>query len=430
MEGAKRGSNGVATRDKKNIFTRSCAGSEVARKFPPNNDPASWPSCQDAYEFTWLSEASDVYLNGVSWRGRLKLARSAGYCPHRRCQLDSVGSSPSPGACPPGLCYTKLQDGSPTFGACCYDPDGIFDSRGMVGNFHRQRPAQKPIYKNNVVLLGPEERFINANEVYPGIIITQCPLLGAPYDTGEEQTLADWKEMIVQEEIDTVVQLHPCGPNLASAPCLRHSDICKSPCIDWAGTIFADSSHPLSDGVTDFHRKEHALGDAVVLYSYHIRGAPVTHWWFHGWPDFEVPLAEQRPAVLSLAREIAQAAGRGKKALIVCYSGRGRSGTMASLAVGLKYKVATTDRLIDYIVELRESRDTLVETPLQFALIRQMLGLEQLHSSRTPSPVLPLLMVTAALVCTLASDWQGRRSANTIWYLSVLTVLLTLVYIL
>ncbi|CAM9128533.1 unnamed protein product, partial [Phaeothamnion confervicola] len=85
-----------------------------------DRDPLEWPSCDDAYEHTWSSAMSDESLAGLSRLERLKMIRSMGYCPERRCQLGELGSAERDGVCPPGLCYTKLKAGAPTFGACCY----------------------------------------------------------------------------------------------------------------------------------------------------------------------------------------------------------------------------------------------------------------------------------------------------------------------
>ncbi len=43
-------------------------------------------------------------------------------------------------------------------------------------------------------------------QVYPGVILTQCPLLGHPFD-GEVETLSDYLKMIVQEGVETVIQV-------------------------------------------------------------------------------------------------------------------------------------------------------------------------------------------------------------------------------
>lgn len=58
-----------------------------------------------------------------------------------------------------------------------------------------------------------------------------------------------------------------------------------------------------------------------------------------------------------------------------CYSGRGRTGSFASLVLGHKHKVSKHDQLVDLIVQLRERRDGLVETPRQYVFVSKMLGL-------------------------------------------------------
>lgn len=116
--------------EKRNTVAQACPDGDNDL-YPLDEDPMDWRSCKDACEFTWLSSSNDEYFEGVSSRDRLRLARSSGFCPHLRCQLDNVGSAAVSGACPTGLCYHKLLQGTPTFGACCYT-NGVFNSTKLV----------------------------------------------------------------------------------------------------------------------------------------------------------------------------------------------------------------------------------------------------------------------------------------------------------
>ena len=65
----------------------------------------------------------------------------------------------------------------------------------------------------------------------------------------------------------------------------------------------------------------------------------------------------------------------------VCTYARGRSGTFAAAVIGtlerIRYPLIplTVDRLVDIIVDMREHRDGLVETPAQFHYLTRILGL-------------------------------------------------------
>ena len=60
---------------------------------------------------------------------------------------------------------------------------------------------------------------------------------------------------------------------------------------------------------------------------------------------------------------------------INCLSGRGRTGTFASLVVGKFKPINSLDKLTDVIVEFRQGRDSMVETPAQFKYIARLLNL-------------------------------------------------------
>ncbi len=232
----------------------------------------TWRSCEDAYEYTWL-EDPDQHIIGLDELSRQKLARSMGYCPHRRCQLDNdVGNSFAPDhSCPPGLCYTKIEAGGlPSFGACCFDQDGLFDSGDLIGVESKSQYAAKPIYKKNRIILGEpvtmrgkerwrelqrelKERdtskekkrnveketviesnggtdsstptveeserdrlvrtFVNANMIADNLISTQCPMIS---------TIDDIKTMIIQEDVTLWIQLS--HPSQITIDMVRESD--------------------------------------------------------------------------------------------------------------------------------------------------------------------------------------------------------------
>lgn len=94
-----------------------------------NQHPSTWQSCEDAYEYTWThnddsEEEVEVeltlpngemknhrYISDLSEIDQLKLIRSTGFCPHRRCQLGNATRRSNNGndVCPVGLCYTQLE---------------------------------------------------------------------------------------------------------------------------------------------------------------------------------------------------------------------------------------------------------------------------------------------------------------------------------
>jgi len=76
--------------------------------FPMEESPYLWPACDDAYHFTWIKDPTEQ-LTSMDALNVARLARSAGFCPHSRCQLDILENSVTEGLCPTGLCYTKLE---------------------------------------------------------------------------------------------------------------------------------------------------------------------------------------------------------------------------------------------------------------------------------------------------------------------------------
>lgn len=132
----------------------------------------------------------------------MKLSRSSGFCPHRRCQLPNVTNSGHTSTCPKNLCYTKVEVGADVTSyndnitvLCRMDTlrlvlvvlkMGVLTqvairswekdllivfSGGVIGHYFKSQPTPKPIYKYNRVILGGDsndtsyESFISANEV-------------------------------------------------------------------------------------------------------------------------------------------------------------------------------------------------------------------------------------------------------------------------
>jgi hypothetical protein len=74
----------------------------------------------------------------------------------------------------------------------------------------------------------------------------------------------------------------------------RAAVFCQMPCADWVGTVFANSSHPLAEGVSHLRtvRTGVAAADAssdgsyyagLVQYEYQLGSRPVRHLWYNGW---------------------------------------------------------------------------------------------------------------------------------------------------
>ena len=111
-----------------------------------------------------------------------------------------------------GLCFTKIENGRPSFGACCFT-NGYFESHSLIGYYHASQPTPKPIYKKNRIVLGgnrsdvSSESFINANEIWPGVIAAQCPMTS--YPEGFDNTIEKMKKMLIEQDIRLWVQLSP-----------------------------------------------------------------------------------------------------------------------------------------------------------------------------------------------------------------------------
>lgn len=198
------------------IFITPCNFTEAL--FPLNQSPYNWRSCNDAYKYSWTKDFNrDV--SSLSSLDSSKMINSMGFCPQNRCQLYNVSGSSFDGLCPVGLCYTKVENGGPSYGACCFHK-GMYNSGVLIGYYNKTQPSPKPIYKKSRVVLGnirgqlggndeSIESFINANELYEGLIGTQCPLSSHPI--GFENTVDNVKRMIIENNITLWIQLAPSG---------------------------------------------------------------------------------------------------------------------------------------------------------------------------------------------------------------------------
>jgi hypothetical protein len=113
---------------KAHVYLNGCTNNSLL--FPlDGTHPAKWKSCNDAYEYTWMSDFGG-YLRHMSLANRMRLAYSMvnvdwtvqfaincrgsqtlgqGFCPHLRCQLESIGNTNADGICPEGACFAKLE---------------------------------------------------------------------------------------------------------------------------------------------------------------------------------------------------------------------------------------------------------------------------------------------------------------------------------
>jgi hypothetical protein len=98
---------------------------------------------------------------------------------------------------------------------------------------------------------------------------------------------------------------------------------------------------------------EHDARTRFLAMEYMLGGRVIYHAWYYGWRDFSVPPPEHRERILVLARRAAGEMKAGNRVVIACHSGRGRSGTMAALVVGMREGIRTDDRLVEAVVRMR-----------------------------------------------------------------------------
>lgn len=285
----------------------------------------------------------------------------------------------------------KTEQGAPSFGACCFQK-GSFNSNQMIGYYNKSQPTPKPIYKTNRIVLGPDkldetaDSFISANEVYTNIIATQCPLLGFP--AGFENTLEDVKTMIIEQNVSLWVSLAPVmlgNFTLADLEDMvaRNNVNCNFfPLLlvrEFEGSITANEgywnmSYAVSGFVSEgsrriqFRRPEDMQGWTEVAQR-------VEHIWYMRWKDFQLPPEQDEALVMALARHTAAAVESGRRVVVNCLSGRGRSGSFILLIAAVIERVESISQMVDVLVRMRRSRDGLVETPKQFRYVAGVLGL-------------------------------------------------------
>ena len=198
------------------LFISPCNFSEPL--FPLHQSPHDWKSCHDAYSYSWTKDFKKEVI-ALSSRDSAKMINSMGFCPQNRCQLYNLTATGIDGMSPEGLCYTKVENGGLSYGACAFH-NGVFNAGVLIGYYNKTQHTPKPIYKKSRIVLGNKrgklagsdesiESFINANEIYPGLIGTQCSLASRP--AGFQNTVDDVKRMIVENNITLWVQLAPSG---------------------------------------------------------------------------------------------------------------------------------------------------------------------------------------------------------------------------
>jgi len=150
-----------------------------------DHNPLHWGACEDAYYWNWMSAQDRGELNGMSIDLVTRLARSSGFCPERRCQLDEC-SWISSGGCSSGCCFPQFTSGNPTRNkksACCFK-EGSFKSHAVLGYQSELHYPPTPLYRHNRTFLRKEaslhgvlskKAFLSAHEVIPGIILTPDP---------------------------------------------------------------------------------------------------------------------------------------------------------------------------------------------------------------------------------------------------------------
>jgi hypothetical protein len=104
------------------------------------------------------------------------------------------------------------------------------------------------------------------------------------------------------------------------------------------------------------------------------RSQSVEHLWFHQWDDFSIPERRYDNAIDRITTRAAEYLSQNKTVVISCFSGRGRSGTLAAIVGAKVFKLQTISEVVDLIVRMRRSRDGLVETPQQLNYILTLLN--------------------------------------------------------
>ena len=104
---------------------------------------------------------------------------------------------------------------------------------------------------------------------------------------------------------------------------------------------------------------------------------------YEKWPDFQVPSTDKESLVelLSGVQEAVKVLKTGGVVAVSCGSGRGRSGTFIALVMGMLESIKSHSELVDIVVQMRENRDGLLETPQQFRFAALFLNLNDTRQS-------------------------------------------------
>ena len=257
------------------LFISPCNFSEPL--FPPHKSPNEWRSCNDAYSYSWSKDFKHE-LTALNRRDAAKLINSMGFCPQNRCQLFNLSSTGPDGMSPEGLCYTKIENGGLSYGACAFQK-GVFNAGALIGYYYKTQLTPKPIYKKSRIVLGNQRgqlggadeslaSFINANQIYPGLIGTQCPLASRP--SGFHNTVDDVKRMITENNITLWIQLAPSGLErfFSNGTYIANAANCGIFPLEF----FKDSSSPHSQGITNFSVSAYSVDQSYIEISYTLTG--------------------------------------------------------------------------------------------------------------------------------------------------------------
>ena len=250
------------------LFISPCNFS--APLFPLDQSPLEWKACNDAYTYSWAKDFNRD-LRSLSTIDSAKMINSMGFCPQNRCQLFNLSTTGLDGMAPEGLCYTKVENGGLSYGACSFRK-GVFNSGVLIGYYNKTQVSPKPIYKKSRIVLGNKrgevggpdesiESFINANQIYPGLIGTQCPLASRP--AGFQNTVDDVKKMIIENNITLWIQLAPSGLETYYTNGIYTPG--SGNCGVFPLEFFMDHDSVYSKGVSDFRITQEASSEVPYV---------------------------------------------------------------------------------------------------------------------------------------------------------------------
>lgn len=180
-----------------------------------------------------------------------------------------------------------------------------------------------------------------------------CPLVclcGGPADSSGEAdaTLPSAERMMAEQGVKLVIQLDPFLPTDDDAVTQDRllSLTSRRGCGVW----------PVQAGYADLTIVRHEPRHCLMEFRYTLpldKGTEVRHVWYYCWRDFSVPRPGDRGAIRETAQLAAQVMDQGGKVMLTCHAGRGRSGTLAAVIVGLQRGLGTHGDLVDAIVAMR-----------------------------------------------------------------------------